>query len=255
MFWTKLLKLKRGSSNVPGAAGSSRIDYDQLTVYLRVLGVPNRLALLRKLQVPHALSEISLAPSRKDPTHRQDRPISRQALERHLKTLQALGLVLARAGERRGRGVTEYVVNHARLFILTDELRRLSLIRPVSGDASATVARQTLSSLGRVALPPGPCLVTANGPIEGAAFALHGDGPWTIGREKGHAVALPYDPFVSKENSSVRRDGPRFLIRSLPGARNGTRLNWRPLDEKEEAPLAPGDAVGVGRSLLFFRSV
>jgi hypothetical protein len=229
-------------------------DYAKLGAYLRALAVPNRLELLRKLQLPHAVADITLAPARADRERSPTRPLSRQAIEAHLRKLELLGLVRGRAAERDGRAVTEYVVDHARLFLVVEELRRLSLIRGVQTMTAAADAH-SVARFGEDAgpMPPGPALVLASGPLEGSVFALAGAGPWVVGREKGLSVPLPYDPFVSKENTRVWREGGRFFAQALPGARNGTRVNWRALAPDEVAPLGPGDALGVGRSLLFLR--
>ncbi len=104
-----------------------------------------------------------------------------------------------------------------------------------------------------VELPPGPALVTVGGPVEGLAFPLTGAGPWVIGRERGVEVGLPYDPFVSKANASVERRGAGFVLVALPGARNGTSVNWRPLADDAHVPLSAGDVIRVGRSLLLVR--
>lgn len=216
----------------------------------------NRIDLLRKLQVPRTVAELELRPARADRTRRADRPLAYQTVEGHIEKLQDLGLVHARASTRDGRSVTEYVVNHARLFLIVEELRLLTLIRAAPGVAKSQTDAISASGFDEsldVVLPQGPALVVASGPLEGTAFSLEGPGPWVIGRARGLPVALPHDLFVSARNSEVRRDGRGFVLRALPGARNGTRLNWRRLADGEEAPLAPADAIGVGRSLLIFR--
>lgn len=43
------------------------------------------------------------------------------------------------------------------------------------------------------------------------------------------------------------------MLRDLPGSHNGTRVNWRRLAAGEDVLLRPGDAAGVGRSVLIFR--
>jgi DNA-binding transcriptional ArsR family regulator len=242
------------SGDVADREGGAKGDDAKLGQYLRVLAVPNRLELLRKLQVPRALSEITLTPFRASAGQRPDRPMSRQAVQRHLAALQALGLVHVRVGQRGGRPVSEFVVNHARLFVLSDELRRLSLIRPLGG-ASDTAARHTVSAAARVQLPVGPLLIVANGPLEGTTFPLVGPGPWILGREKGLTVSIPYDPFVSKENARIMRARDAYWIETLAGARNGTRVNWHSVEADRPVQLQSGDAVGVGRTLLFVRGV
>jgi hypothetical protein len=227
-------------------------DFRQLSHQMSILGVLNRLELLQKLQLPRTVAEISLAPARKARDNRPERSISKQALESHLKKLVALGFVNTRNAEREGRAVTEYVVNQARLFVFLDELRRIALIRPVQ-DPAGTATRAAKPPPGPDPHQLGPCLVLANGPFEGRMFPLKGDGPWTIGRDKNLAVSLAYDPFVSKENSLIRSVPDGFEIQPLPRARNGTSVNWRPLGAAKSVPLRPGDAIGVGRSLLFLR--
>ncbi|MBI2076873.1 MAG: FHA domain-containing protein [Euryarchaeota archaeon] len=227
-------------------------DFRQLSEQMGVLGVLNRLELLQKLQLPRTVGEIRLAPARKDRDNRAERSISKQALESHLKKLVVLGFVNSRPGEREGRPVIEYVVNQARLFVFLDELRRISLIRPVQ-DPAGTATRGSGATRPVPTPRTGPALVLANGPFEGREFLLLGPGPWTIGRAKGLDVSLSYDPFVSKENSQVERTRDGFRVRTLPASRNGTSVNWRPLAPAESAEMRPGDAVGVGRSLLFLR--
>lgn len=229
------------------------VDYARLSMYLRALAEPNRLELLRKLQLPHAVPDIRLSPARADRERSPDRPLSRQAVESHLRKLEALGLVRGRAAERDGRGVTEYVVDQARLFLVVEELKRLSLLRTVQGSMTAAAEARTMTGQEAPAMPKGPALVLASGPLEGSCFALAGMGPWVVGRDKGADVSIPYDPFVSKANTRVWREGSRFFAQTLPEARNGTRVNWRRLADGESAALEPGDALGVGRTLLFLR--
>lgn len=223
----------------------------ELCRYLAALSVPNRVALLRKLQLPHALPDIELPAVRARGTLQPRRPLSRTAVQEHLAKLHELGLVEAKSVSRDGRRVTEYVLNHARLFVLVEELRELGLLRPSRGGPEGTVAGAGPS--GEVALPKGPALLAVGGPLEGAVFALEGRGPWRIGREAGVEVALPHDPFISKENARLRQRGGAFTAEDLAASKNGTRVNWRRLKPGEEAPLAPGDVLGVGRSLLVFR--
>lgn len=234
------------------------IDFHALGRYFRALSVPSRIQLLQKLQVPQSSSEIRLPAVRKDAGHRADRPVSRQTVEAHLRTLSDVGLVRVRGGERGGRRVREYIVNQPRLFTMADEVRRLTLMRPAPsvltrGTGGGGATAQAAGATGIAPLPPGPALVLVSGPHEGTAYGLRGPGPWTIGRGPDADVALAYDPFVSTSNSVLRRVGHGFRIRTLAGARNGTTVNWRLLAGDEDAALGPSDTVGVGRSLLVFR--
>lgn len=245
---------------LPDRPHTGAIDHERLGQYLRALSVPTRILLLQKLQLPHTPSEIKLPPFRKDADLRGDRTLSRQTVESHLLKLAEVGLVRSRPARRGGQEVREYVVNQERLFTMVDELRRLALIR-----AAASVAPVgTVTGAGTMAgapeppavqVPVGPCLLLVTGPYEGKAFPFAGAGPWVVGRSKDAQVSLDYDPFVSTRNTEVARDGARFALRSLPESRNGTTVNWRLLGKGEAVPLAAGDTIGVGRSLLVARGV
>lgn len=227
------------------------IDYERLSGFLKVLAVENRLRLLHKLQVPHTAAEVDLKPARASRTLNEDRPLTRQAVSDHIKVLEEIGMVEARPRAE----ATEYVVNHPRLFEVVEELKRLSLIRPVG---PAAPEETTLASAGvgvrPSAVPAGPAIVLVSGPLEGTAFALAGAGPWTIGRGEDNHVALPYDPFVSGRNAAVEKRLLRWELAAAPGARNGTWLNWARIPDGETVAVKPGDTIGVGRSLLVFRA-
>ncbi len=229
------------------------VDYARLASYLKVLGVPARVELLRKLQIPRSVAEIDVRPSRDHREMSGDRAISRQALEVHLRKLQGMGLVSARASKRDGRAVTEFVVNHARVFVLIEELRRLSLVRVDRGTSTEVPDEGARSEIREPRMPRGPSLVLVGGPLEGMVIALSGAGPWTLGRAKGLEVSLSYDPFVSARNARIARVEGRFVVENIPSSRNGTRVNWAPLKPGERVEIAPGDVIGVGRSLLTFR--
>lgn len=234
------------------------IDHEKLGAYLRALSVPTRILLLEQLRWPRTASEIELPAFRKDRGMRPDRPLSRQAVEGHLEKLREVGLVRTRARQRDGQRVKEYLVNASRLFVVVDELRRLSRIRPPPGarEGWSRSVEGTVSGEGDerpVELPSGPALVHVTGPDEGTSIALEGKGPWIIGRDPEVAVPVTHDPFVSARNSEVARVGDRHVLRDLPSSSNGTTLNWRLVSPNERAPLAPGDTIGVGRTLLVLR--
>lgn len=235
-----------------GTHGGS-IDRQRLSRYLAALAVPNRLELLRQLQVPRTAHELRLSPARHDAVRRDDRPLTKRAVELHLAKLRELGLVRARAAVREGRAVTEYVVNQARLFAVLEELRMTSLIRAAPSAATEGTDDAPADGAEDPAPPEGPALVLVSGPLEGKVLPLRGPGPWVVGRARQCEVPLAYDPFVSKQNARLRRDEQGFWVESLPRARNGTRVNWRLLAPGELRRLVPGDNLGVGRSVLTFR--
>jgi DNA-binding transcriptional ArsR family regulator len=228
------------------------IPYEELSLYLRLLGVPNRLQLLRRLQLPHAAADIHLGAARRAQGRDPARSISRNAIEMHLRRLEDAGLVRGRDATRDGRVVREYTTNHARLFTVIEELRRVALIRASRSDATEAAAEGD-GVVQPPTLPPGPALLLVNGPLEGLAFALDGEGPWRIGRQSGVEVVIPHDPFVSRESARIETRGDGFDVLSLAGSRNPPKVNWTALAPGERRALVPGDTLGVGKSLLVFR--
>lgn len=230
-------------------------DFAKLAGYLEALANPGRLALLHQLRQPKAVGEIHLQPS--EPGEgRPDRNITRQAVRKHLAKLEEAGLVLSQRGKREGAQVDEHVVNHAMLFALQEELRRVTRLTPtvVLGPA----ATMTASTREQAAKGRGARLVMVHGPREGQTFALDGrllqpDRGWVIGRRRGLAVSLDHDPFVSQEHAEILLRGDRFEVLDLRTNKNGTELNWEQLPRGGSAQVSHGDIVGVGRTLLLFR--
>jgi len=146
------------------------------------------------------------------------------------------------------------VLNHQQIFALSEEFRLLASLRPVVSPESTTVRANALSSPRTL---EGPCLVLVKGLEEGRVFDLRGEagrGEWLIGRRRGLAVSLDFDSFVSAENSRITlRDGTHEL-EDLSLSRNGTTVDFKALPKGVRRPLRNGDVIGVGRSLLVFRT-
>jgi DNA-binding transcriptional ArsR family regulator len=227
----------------------------QLAAALAALANPVRLALLRQLRRPHVLTEIRV---RAVETSRgpgpADRTLARQSVREHLGKLLEIGAVEARDVKRESGPAVEYILNHQTLFSLAEEFRGLARLRP-----TAELGAQTLRGppAAEAPLPAGPCLVLVHGLEEGKTYALtppaSGTRTWSIGRRRGVAVSLDFDPYVSAEHSAVVwADGAHWL-EDIPENRNGTLLNFRPMPRGGRHHLATGDLVGVGRSILMFR--
>jgi DNA-binding transcriptional ArsR family regulator len=226
---------------------------DALEAYLKSLASSGRLRLLRILRSPRTLDEIRL--------ERSDSgvPMSRQSVQEHLDRLMEVGLVRAGHREREGRrGASEYLLDHARLFDILEELRRLAAFEG-RVSLSALETQRARGSPEAPAWPPGPKLVLVHGVEEGRVFPLppsllrDGRG-WVVGRAPHAHVRLDYDPYVSADNSEVLPRGGGYALLDVRSATNGTSLNWTRLPPGGEARLSDGDIVGVGRSLLVFRS-
>lgn len=228
-----------------------RPSLDDLERVLKALSNVNRLRLLVALQTPKSSTEIELSPSRGDKLGSEDRPISRQAVREHLQPLLELGIVRAIDPEE-GPG-PKYVVDHARLYAVVDQMRTLATVRPVVEVAGVTAE---LGAKSARAVPTVPHVVLVRGVEEGRAFALDPKGgpEWVIGRKRDAAVPLDYDPYVSTEHARILNKDGRFFLVDSPQNKNGTLLNWNEMVRGGVAPLKSGDVIGVGMSLLVFRA-
>ncbi len=223
------------------------IDFDLLASHLRALAHPARLEILWQLRVPRSPGGIVVRPRRKDAGFSPDRAMARQTIEKHLATLEDAGVV-GRTGSP-GASPTEWVTRQQHVFALIEEMRKLSTIRP----AERVDVDTTLQGVeaARPDWPVGPKLVLTSGPWEGRAFALTGDGPWTIGRSRTCDVALSYDPFVSATQAQIERSNGGFTLIAEANTRAAPRVNFQPLTAPRV--LSPGHVVAVGRSVLVFQ--
>jgi DNA-binding transcriptional ArsR family regulator len=224
---------------------------------LKVLASGSRLHLLSALRAPKTLDELILSPSEARAAGSPDRPVSRQAVQRHLDVLLDAGLVRREATRTGGgRSGYAYVLDHTRVFAVVEEIRRLTRYQstmPADLQRTQQAPEPQAPRWGE-----GPKLVVVHGVREGHAFALDATAlrpprGWIVGRARSAHVAIAHDPFVSGENAEVLRTPQGFRLLDLPGSKNGTTLNWERLPRGGDAPLRTGDIVGVGRTLLVFR--
>lgn len=217
---------------------------------LATLGSETRLAILRLVRTPKRLRDIEL-----EGAHAASgATISRQAVREHIDRLMEVGIVVERASDGDARSPREYLLNHQAIFALAEEMKGLARLRPF-----VEVSLDTAPLIPPAASPSeGARLVLVKGLDEGVVYDLRPEyaptGEWTIGRRRGLAVSLDFDPFVSAENAVIRWSGGKHLLRNAPESRNGTRLNLRPMESEEERALRHGDLIGVGRSLLLYWS-
>ncbi len=231
------------------------VDYGTLEGYLRALAFEIRLEILHKLRLPHTVAELKIQARRHRKGEKPDRLLARQSVQEHVDHLVGAGLVEARQ-RPGGSGQREYVVNGPRLYQVLEDFRQVGTVAldaPPRRDET-----DLLRPNPQPAPPPGPHLALAHGLMEGRVFLLSRtdlkhDRGWVIGRKPDLHVSLEYDPYVSLENSEILPDGDGFLLTDLRGSKNGTWLNWAPLEKDEPTRLRPGDFIGVGRSLLVYR--
>jgi hypothetical protein len=214
---------------------------------LEALANPLRLAMLRDLRTPRMLTDVRLRP-----TAEGGPLLARQSVRRHLDRLLEARLLVARAPAADEPGATRYMVNHASLFALSEEVASLARLAPREEPSAATQTARLAAS----PLPAGPCLVLVHGPELGREFPLDADapGPWRLGRRRDLEVPLDFDPYVSAVHAEVAREGTNHRLVDLPGSRNGTLLNFQALPRGARVLLRHGDVVGAGRSLLLYRA-
>jgi DNA-binding transcriptional ArsR family regulator len=233
------------------------LDVARLAEHLKALGNANRLELLRALRTPRSAGEIELRPEVVRVGENPERTISHQAVRDHLAKLRAIGVLAIQRNERPNGIVDEYVLNHAKLFAIVEELRGLGELRAEEG--APTLDATIAGPRGAVDAPEeGPRFLLVRGQREGRVFPLtkearSPDRGWILGRRRGVAVSLDYDPFVSGENAEVVPAGDGFALVDIRSSRNGTLLNFKRLPRGGSAPLANGDVVSVGRTSLVFR--
>lgn len=213
---------------------------------LSALGSPTRLALMRAVRTPRTLREIELGSL--DGGH--ERPLARQTVREHLERLIEVGVVSTRPVVREYGDTSEFVVNHQALFGLSEEVRRLARLRPAVEPSVNTV----VGGMDRPSAAPRPCLVLVKGLDEGATFDLRPREPneWIIGRRRGVAISLDFDPSISSHNSLITWHDGHHEVQDDASSRNGTSVNFCLLQKGERVPLRNGDLIGVGRALLLY---
>lgn len=239
-----------------GRQSEPPVDYDSLAEFLRALSNPVRLELLDALHVPRMVGELRVSPVRLETGDNAHRPAARQTLQTHLDKLVAADFVREEKVTAGERTLRRYVVNSSRLYVVAEELRRVCTQHAGRGVGDESTQEAGMEEPEAADRASGPRLVLVRGALEGKSFrldpAFSTKGQWLVGRRRGLAVSLDYDPFVSAENAAVVRQGDEYAIMDVPGSRNGTSLNWRLLSPGVPRVLRPGDVVGVGRSLLVF---
>jgi hypothetical protein len=229
----------------------SKESVDVLADLLQVLANPARLTLLEKLQVPRTIGELSVAPSREDVGLSADRAMSRQSVERHLDILAGAGLVSWTEAPTPGRAAKAYVLNHARMFAVVEELRGLSRLRAKVVNPEATTDLREASPVDPESVA-GPRLVMLRGVPEGRIFSLKSAAGTTVGRGETADVRLDHDPFISSMHCLVTVGPAGTTVSDSGESRNGTFVNGRRLLRDEPARLTRGNLLEMGRSLFLY---
>jgi len=218
---------------------------DVIVRTMSALANVNRLAIMRSLRAPKALREIQVR------DEGEGQVLARQTVRRHLDVLLEAGLAVSRDAGRGYGETSEFIVNHQRLFALSEEVRNLAKLRP-----SVELDVLTVPGGGiHAPVAKSPSLVLVKGLDEGRRFELDptgGQRSWVVGRRRGLDVTLDFDPSTSSENAIVRWAGDHHTVENVAGSRNGTTHNFRPVGVGEQCLLRHGDILGVGRCLLVY---
>lgn len=225
--------------------------FAELAGLLEALASSTRLEILHRLRDPTTMRDIRVAPQLSRGDERPERALTRQAVTHHLQQLRAQGLVQQVPGAE-GRA-DSYVLDHARLFALVDEVRSLTKLRPMlpgpEQDASETVERPPAPPQ----LPAAPRLMVAYGREDAQGFHLGEGDAWRVGRAADCEVQLDYDPYASGHHALIRREGASFTLTDT-GSRNGTWVNWARIPSGKEVPLVSGALITIGRSVLVLQA-
>lgn len=170
----------------------------------------------------------------------------------------AIRLVPAAAGvvvEARSAGVR--VAGHAvhpgaRRLLRPGERAELpgaALALEPTAPAEATRAAASPVLRGEIA-GGGPAVVVLTGPRAGERCPL-GDGV-TVGRGRAASLRVP-DPLASRLHLRLRPGSGGVTVEDL-GSKNGVRLNGVELERRRPCPVAPGDEIALGDTLLCLES-
>lgn len=209
---------------------------------LKVLANEKRLHLLQFLTTPHYIREIAT-----------ELQIARQSAQAHVDQLLELGLVERVSGRREHGPVTDFVVVPQRLFRIQESFTRLGRLEAERVDEKHLRTEELKTDGPTPSTSPVSRLVVVHGMRIGERAPLTGEGPWMVGRDPGAQLCLDYDPFVSTRHAEVRRDGRGGYELVDLYSRNGTAVDWEPLERGEARALEPGSVIGVGRTLVVFR--
>jgi pSer/pThr/pTyr-binding forkhead associated (FHA) protein len=110
-------------------------------------------------------------------------------------------------------------------------------------DRDATAELEAIAEL----MPGQGLVVVARGPNQGSTYLVE-DQPVSVGRHPESSIFLD-DITVSRRHSVIERSGDGFSIQDV-GSLNGTYVNH---DRVDQAAIANGDEIQVGRFVLVFR--
>lgn len=237
------------------ARSRSEASDDWVLSRLSAIAFPNRLELIRLLGQPRPIDEIDLHPAMGD-EDRQDRVLTRQGIQYHLRQLREAGLLEARRIKDNGQSKNEYHVNRAEVYALSEALRRM--VQGREGDEIPSPGEPAtmpwLKTRGNASLPR---LTVVHGAEIGHRFPLEPDHPtgrrgWVIGRSRDAQICIPEDPYLADQAAEIEPREDAYHLVDLRSAPARPTLNGAELELGASVQLERGDVIGVGSTLLHF---
>lgn len=231
-----------------GTAHASRVEPEEadpatarVLARLRALGSPVRLRILKALESPTRAADLRVPAGRERSGFESERHLGRTTVLEHLDVLREAGLV-RRVGDA-------YVVDQQGMVAFLQDLSDLGRLRAVI-EVDVESTRVATAPRAPLQPPEAPRLVLVGGPEAGHAFAVHGAGPWRIGRSSSCEVPLAHDPHVSRIHASLVRTDAGLVVRVEPGAKNGALIDFAMVDPGNEARVRNGSILVVGATTL-----
>lgn len=231
-------------------------DLTELLSKLKAVSDENRFRLLEDLKKPRTINDIHLTAETDAESYRGDRRLTRQGIQYHLDILREAELVTANLEKREGRMMNVHRVDPCGLFVFWEQLGDL-VSRLGSDQAGTEHPTRDLEEQTRK-WPQEPRLVLTHGLMNGRAFGLSGKPSsahrgWIIGRSPKAEITLPYDPYISAEDTEIIPSEDGYKVLDLRTSTNRTQINDRTLDFGGQARLDRGDLIQIGRSQLLYQ--
>lgn len=211
---------------------------------LRALSSPVRLQILRALVTPTRAADVRVRAAGERAGLGADRFVARTTVIEHLQVLEEAGLV-RRVGDA-------FAVDQQAMVATLQELGMLANLRAlVEVDVETTLAAPQPP---KEPLPPMPRLLFGNGPQSGRGVALHGAGPWRVGRTPDCDVPLTHDPHVSRHQMTLERVEGGFRCHVAASVRNPVLVDFERVPPGGSCGLRAGSVLLVGATLLVLQA-
>lgn len=223
----------------------------ELVETLKAVAYPSRLDIVLSLRDPKSIDEIKLEATGGPGS--EDRCISREGVRHHLQKLREVGLLETLVDDGSSARKHAYRIRTPELYRLAETLR--TLVR-ASGPAISGPRPPITWSASKV---PTPSLVVVHGAEIGLTLSLAGKPTnpkrgWVVGSGPEADLVLDWDPHAEDQAAEVVEGQDGFELVDLRAASHRVSLDGEELGRGERRRLSPGSLVGVGSTLLCFRT-